>query len=104
MCETVAIYCRVSTAGQDPENQRAILDAIARERGLTVYGVYEDVASGKDAHRPELDRMMADARRHRFDTILTLRVDRLGRSTINLYNLLDDLAHLRITVEFVAQG
>ena len=58
----VALYARVSTAGQDPDNQVVRLRAAAEARGYEIQGVYIDVASGADARRPELDRMLASAK------------------------------------------
>ena len=91
----VALYARVSKAddSQTPENQLVRLRSYASERGYEVSEdrVYVDVASGADAYRPELDRMMADARARRFSLVLCVKVDRLARSVPNLYALLSEL-------------
>jgi len=89
----VALYARVSKAddSQDPENQLARLRSYAKEREYEVYGEYVDMASGADANRPQLDRMMADARARRFSLVLCVKVDRLARSVSNLYALLAEL-------------
>ena len=89
----VALYARVSKAdeSQDPENQLMRLVAYANERGWEIFDRYVDMASGADAHRPELDRMMRDAKARRFSLVLTTKVDRMARSTINLYAVLSEL-------------
>ena len=79
----VALYARVSKAddSQDPENQVIRLREYAEGRGWEVYGEpYIDYASGADAFRPALDRMMSDARAHRFGIILVVKIDRIARN------------------------
>jgi len=89
----VALYARVSKAdeSQDPENQLMRLRAYTKERGWEVYDEYVDHASGADANRPDLDRMIDDAMHRRVELILTIRVDRIARSVPNLYALLEKL-------------
>ena len=89
----VALYARVSRSddSQDPENQLMRLRSYAKERSWEVYGEYVDRASGANDHRPELDRMMSDARAHRFGIVLVVKIDRIARSAVNLLNLLKDL-------------
>jgi putative DNA-invertase from lambdoid prophage Rac len=88
----VALYARVSKAdeSQDPENQLSRLRSYAGDRGWTVFREYIDKASGADANRPQLDRMMADARARRFSLVLCVKVDRLARSVPNLYLILSE--------------
>src|SRR5215471_589424 len=79
----VAIYARVSTAnnGQDPTLQTRELREYAERRGWTVAGEYVDVGiSGTKEKRPELDRMMADAHRRRFDAVIVWKFDRPVRA------------------------
>ncbi|MGA2991119.1 MAG: recombinase family protein [Candidatus Korobacteraceae bacterium] len=47
--------------------------------------------SGSKESRPELNRLMADAYRRRFDAILVWKIDRFGRSLKHLVNALADL-------------
>jgi len=90
----VAIYARVSTAhsGQSPEMQIRELGEYCQSRGWTIAGEYVDVGiSGTNEKRPELDRLLADAHRRRFDTILVWKLDRFGRSLRHLVNTLAEL-------------
>lgn len=89
----IALYARVSRAdeSQDPENQLMRLIAYANERDWTIIDKYVDTASGADDNRPELDRMLADARARRFGLILCVKVDRLARSVTSLYRILSEL-------------
>src|SRR5438093_6618858 len=60
-------------------------------------GEYVDVGiSGMKDRRPELDRLMADARHRRFDVILVARFDRFTRSTRHLVNALEEFQALGI--------
>src|ERR1035438_6734485 len=67
-----AIYARVSTAnnGQDPSMQTRELEEYCQCRGWEVAGCYVDTGiSGSKESRPELDRLIADAHRRRFDAV-----------------------------------
>jgi DNA invertase Pin-like site-specific DNA recombinase len=94
MTKRVAFYLRVSTGEQSTENQRRELEAVARHRGWEVVAIYEDQgisgAKGRD-RRPQLDRMLKDAVRGRFDILAAWAVDRLGRSLQDLVGTLGEL-------------
>ena len=90
----VALYARVSTSNghQDPEMQLAELREYAGRRGWEIVGEYTDQGvSGSKESRPELNRLMTDAHRRRFDAILVWKIDRFGRSLKHLVNALADL-------------
>jgi DNA invertase Pin-like site-specific DNA recombinase len=94
----VAIYARVSTSnnGQDPAMQTRELREYAERRSWTVAGEYVDVGiSGTKEKRPELDRLMADTHRRRFDCVVVWKFDRFARSVSHL---------LRALETFKAQG
>ena len=99
----VAIYARVSTAnnGQDPTMQTRELREYAERRGWTVAGEYVDVGiSGSKEKRAELDRLMADAHRRRFDCVVVWKFDRFARSVSHLLRALENFRALGI--EFVS--
>ena len=71
-----AIYARVSTTnhGQDVTMQTGEMGEFCQRRGWRVVDEYLDRGiSGSKDRRPELDRLMADARRRRFDVVLVYR-------------------------------
>jgi DNA invertase Pin-like site-specific DNA recombinase len=70
-------YLRASTADQDANRARAALDAFALERNLTVAAYYVENESGSKLARPELFRLLSDARPG--DVLLIEQVDRLSR-------------------------
>lgn len=97
--EKVGIYARVSTAdkGQDPELQLKDLRQYANARGWKVFGEYVDIGeSGSKDKRPQLDRLMEDARKRRIDGILVWKLDRFGRSLKSLVNTLEEFRSLGI--------
>lgn len=97
-----AVYCRVSTVDQHPETQLGELRQFAANKGFQVVGEYIDHGyCGARARRPELDRMMDDARRHRFDVLLVWSCDRLARSTKHLLQTIDELNGMG--VQFLSQ-
>jgi DNA invertase Pin-like site-specific DNA recombinase len=101
----VAFYARVSKAdeSQDPENQLMRLRAYAEERGWKVYKEYVDHASGADANRPELKQMVKDARARRFALVLTTKIDRIARSSLDLKQIIADLEGRGIKFECTDQ-
>lgn len=95
----VGLYARVSTLdkGQDTEVQLRDLRSYAEARGWIIAGEYVDKGqSGAKDRRPELDRLMKDARKRKIDLILCWRLDRLGRSLKHLILTLDELQGLGV--------
>jgi DNA invertase Pin-like site-specific DNA recombinase len=69
----------------------------ADRRGWTISGEYTDRGlSGSRESRPELNRLMNDAHRRKFDAILVWKVDRFGRSLKHLVNALAELGALGV--------
>jgi DNA invertase Pin-like site-specific DNA recombinase len=97
-----ALYMRVSTLDQHPENQLNELRQFAGQRGFEVVEEYTDHGiSGAKARRPALDRMLKDANRRRFDVVVVWACDRLARSTKHFLQVLDELNDLGI--QFLSQ-
>src|SRR5687768_15125322 len=93
----VAIYARVSTLDQTNDNQILDLRTYAAHRGWTVVSEYTDSGiSGAKKARPELDRLMQDARKGKFDVTLCWRFDRFARSTSHLLNALEEFRVLGV--------
>ena len=98
-----AVYARVSTLDQEPENQLAELRRYVRARSWPEAVEYVDKGvSGSKDRRPALDRLIRDATRRRFDVLICWRLDRLGRSLKHLVTLLDELH--AVGVSFVSLG
>ena len=91
-----ALYIRVSTEhqanGYSLSTQKALLVRHARDKGYEVADIYREVGlSGKNTNRPELQRLLEDARHHRFDLVLVWKVDRISRNLKDLMGLIEEL-------------
>ncbi len=100
MKKRTALYLRCSTTDQHTETQELDLRQLTSQRGFEIVEVYSDYASGAKNSRPALDRMMADARKGKFDVVLVWACDRLARSVTHFLETIDELNHLN--VEFVS--
>lgn len=78
-------YARVSSVGQSLEVQREKLLAA----GVEPDHLFEEKKSGLDSERPKLKEAIRFARRG--DTFLVSRIDRLARSTSDLYRIVGEL-------------
>ena len=92
-CNIVAIYIRVSTLDQAREGysldaQEAALRKWCADKKYEVYDLYADRGvSGKDIdHRPDMRRLMRDARDGRFDVVCFWALSRFTRSVQDLYD------------------
>ena len=86
-------YVRVSTEEQNTARQEIML------RELGVDELFVDKASGKNADRPELRRMMEYVRRG--DTVIVESISRFARNTRDLLDLVEHLTEKQ--VEFVSR-
>jgi DNA invertase Pin-like site-specific DNA recombinase len=99
----IATYARVSTVGngQSPEMQLRELREYVERRGFTLAGEYVDTGiSGTKDSRPELNRLMADAHKRRFDAVCVWKFDRFARSVSHLLRALETFKALGI--EFIS--
>lgn len=99
-----AIYARVSTLDQEPENQLQELRRYTAARGWAVVEYIDRGVSGAKERRPSLDRLLVDARRRKFDVLLVWRLDRLGRSLKHLVTLLEDIQGVGISFVSLGEG
>lgn len=104
MTRRAAIYARVSTGEQTPENQLRVLREVADRAGWTIAAEYVETASGATAKRAGLEQMLADAARRKFDTLLCWDVSRLGRSLRDLVEIFETLRALKIDLVIHQQG
>ncbi|MEJ9210083.1 recombinase family protein [Bacillus smithii] len=92
---TVAIYIRVSTEEQANEGysisaQREKLKAYCQVHDWNDFRFYVDEGiSAKDTNRPQLQLMLQHIKEGMIDTVLVYRLDRLTRSVVDLYKLLE---------------
>src|SRR6266436_4172621 len=97
------LYSRVSTLyhGQDPEVQSREIREYCQRRGWPLVGEYVDIGiSGAKERRPQLDRLIADAHKRKFEVIVVWKFDRFARSVSHLLRALENFRSLG--VEFVS--
>ena len=86
----VAIYCRLSREDDDKlhendesesiQNQKSMLINYAIENDLDIYNIYcDEDYSGIDSQRPEFNRLLEDAKQHKFDIVLCKTQSRFTR-------------------------
>jgi DNA invertase Pin-like site-specific DNA recombinase len=101
----VVKYQRVSTSKQDYENQTNSLDKQIELLGWDCVGEYKEVVSGVKDSRPQLQKMIEDARLRKFDRVIVFALDRLGRKIVQVVNTIHSLeecgVHLFIVKESV---
>jgi len=108
-----AIYCRVSTRDQTTLNQELSLKEYCIRNDYQIFKIYKDEGvSGSKTSRPALDLMLQDMRQKLFDAIVVWKLDRLGRSTQHLLQILQELKNKNVRLictdmnidTFTAQG
>ena len=102
-----AIYARVSDKSQPEEDKTSIseqisdMEAYCEDKGMTVAARYQEVGRGWSKKRPEFQRMLADARTGRFDTIVCWKTDRLSRGMYPAAALMEVVEAYRIGIAAV---
>ena len=99
-----AIYARVSTDDQDESLQLTALREFVSQRDWELKTAYVDHGVSSRSVRPELERMMRDAHRRRFDVIAVWKFDRFARSTRELVFALEQFQALGIDFVSVTQA
>jgi DNA invertase Pin-like site-specific DNA recombinase len=102
--DSVAIYARVSTLDQKPENQIHVLREYVKRREFSVYKEYIDYASGASDTRPALNDLMVDARRGAFNIVIVWKLDRLGRSLQHLIQTIEEFNNTNVDLISTTQN
>ena len=107
MNKHVAIYARVSTGEQTPDNQLKELRAVAHRMDWQIAQEYVDhgISGSKDRdQRPAYDQMCKAIVRREIDLVMAWSVDRLGRSLQQLVRFLSDLQAKNVDLYLHQQG
>jgi DNA invertase Pin-like site-specific DNA recombinase len=92
----IGCYARVSTHDQHTlPLQREAMAAYAQQRGWSIRVTITEVGSGGRT-RPQRDLLLQAARRREIDTIVVWRLDRWGRSVVDLLHTLQELQALGV--------
>jgi DNA invertase Pin-like site-specific DNA recombinase len=107
MNQTAAIYARVSTGEQTPDNQLKELRAVASRMQWQIVKEYVDHgvsgAKGRE-RRPAYDQLCTAITRREFNLVMAWSVDRLGRSLSQLVGLLSELQSKGVDLYLHQQG
>lgn len=88
----VALYARVSTRDQQTiPMQLAAMREYADQHGWRVVAAFEEKESGKRDDRPVRRELLKEAARGKFDVVIVWKLDRWGRSTVDLLTTLMEL-------------
>jgi DNA invertase Pin-like site-specific DNA recombinase len=83
-----AIYLRKSRADETAEtiedtlrrHKETLLEFVSRQPNMEICEIYEDVVSGDSLYaRPQMLKLLADAESDKFNAVLCMDIDRLGR-------------------------
>ena len=100
----VALYLRVSTAAQNCAAQRRAIGEFIRRRGWQIAATFTEKKSGAIASRPELDKLLQAARAGGIDAIVVYKLDRLGRSSLHLAQIAEEMARLKVAIVTSSEG
>jgi len=104
MDKKCALYVRVSTDDQHPENQIETLKKYVELLKWDIYKVYIDKISGTKDSRPALNDMMFDMRDKKFNCVVIYKLDRLGRSLKHLINICEEFYKKDISLVCTSQN
>ncbi len=92
----VGLYARVSTHDQQTlPMQLSAMREYAGRRGWTIAIEVEDVGSGASIRQKRED-LLAAARKREIDLVVVWRLDRWGRSLVDLVSTLQELSFLKV--------
>ena len=103
----VVAYCRVSTDKEDQLNslemQKEFFADYAESKGYDLIDIYADegISGTKTRNRTEFLRMMRDAKKKRFDKILTKDISRVARNTLDFLNAVRELKSYGVEMIFL---
>jgi len=96
MSKIAALYSRVSTTeqaeeGYSIEEQERLLRKFCEDNNYTIFKVYSDRGiSGKSIKaRPAMKEMLKDSEEKKFDIVITWKINRIARNTLELLQIVD---------------
>lgn len=96
-------YCRVSTGVQTTENQRKEILDYAHTKKMAIDKIVEiEVSSAKDKKERLIDETLEQMGRG--DILIVTKLDRLGRSTIEVLQIIEDIKNKRIQLHIIKDG
>ena len=99
-----ALYHRVSTVDQNSDAARDELRGAVERYGFTTALDIEETGSGANNQRPGLVQVLDAARRGQIDVVLVWKLDRFGRSALDLLTNLRQLDAVGVRFIALTQG
>lgn len=100
----VVLYTRVSTDEQTVEPQLLDLRAHCQRSKWEVVHEFTDIISGAKAARPGLDELVRRCEAGGIEAVVCVKLDRLGRSVLNVVTLVQKLKAMGTSVICTSQG
>lgn len=100
----VCLYHRVSTADQNEHAGRLELEAAAARLGALVVDNVTETGAGTRNDRPGLQRVLQLARKGKLDAVLVWKLDRWGRSSLDVLANIEALQRAGVRFVCVSQG
>tara|TARA_Y100000588_G_C14082942_1_gene850992 strand:+ start:83 stop:643 length:561 start_codon:yes stop_codon:yes gene_type:complete len=91
-------YARVSTSQQSLDIQIKTL----KNAGVQPHRIFTDIAGGKDNNRKSLDLLKLKIEKS--DLILVTKLDRLGRDTADMIQLIKEFESMGVAIRFLDDG
>ena len=90
----VSILSRISTSDQSNESGLQELRELCSQKGYEVVEEYVEVVSGSKGkdERKELQRMLSDCKKGKFEKLIVWELSRLGRSLSHLVTTLQEMS------------
>jgi DNA invertase Pin-like site-specific DNA recombinase len=97
-------YHRVSTLDQDPELAREELRTAATARGFEIVLEIEETGSGARNNRPGWQKVLQAARKGEIGAVIVWKLDRAGRSALDLMTNVEELGRCGVRFICATQG
>ena len=102
----VSIFSRISTSDQSNESGLQELRELCSQKGYEVVEEYVEVVSGSKGkdERKELQRMLSDCKKGKFEKLIVWELSRLGRSLSHLVTTLQEMSDCGVDLYSVREG
>jgi DNA invertase Pin-like site-specific DNA recombinase len=99
------VSMREQVDGHSLDAQEKNIRDYAASQGWDLIEIYTDagISAKKDSHRPDLERLMGDAKEQKFDVIVVDKIDRFYRHLAGLLTALDQLRSMGISFASVQE-
>ena len=99
----IALRCKGDESSE--AQVRACTEYIQKQKGWVLVGEYIDRAfSARSDQRPEFQRMIEDAKKHKFDAIVIHKLDRFSRDRYDHAFYKRELKHAGVTLYSVLEN